>query len=359
MRAFNFGGVSSRDFNVGISGTGTYDAPERDITYIDVPGRDGVIAQDNGRFKNISISYPAFISRDFDQWFPKFKAAMMQFKGYQRLTDEYDTEHFREAIYAGQILPQTGTYNKSGKFDVVFNCKPQRFLNSGAVELTILPVSSCTLGKQVQGIEVTEGTEFRLTAMYQSGVTGAANVKYYDEDDTLLQTDAATVSGLALSYTGTVPEDAVSATVEYVAGLDPYIVITNDGVQTCYNGLGGVLPNPTPYDAKPIITLCDSGAASGATLTTFTLGSQTAEQTLTIAATAHSTYDHVTIDSVLQDCYFEGLVSSVYTVANLNSIVTITEGATPVYEFPVIKGGKAMLVYSSVPVKVVPGWWEV
>ena len=53
------------DFGVYISGNGTYNAPARDVKSVAIPGRNGELTLDNGRFKNVTVKYPAFIVEDF------------------------------------------------------------------------------------------------------------------------------------------------------------------------------------------------------------------------------------------------------------------------------------------------------
>lgn len=362
MRAFNFGGVSSRDYGVGISGTGTYDAPERDVEVVEIPGRNGEIVIDKGRFKNITVTFPAWMSRDFDEWFPKFKAAMCQFVGYQRLEDEYDTEHFREALYASPMNPATGIYNKSGHFDVVFNCKPQRFLKSGEMELTFYPVEGTANGSKVSGIEVTPGKRLKVKAQYENE-SGSATIQYYNSGATLIQTDTSSVTDNVLSYNGIVPAGAVTASVEYPVAAVPYVRIIHNGIETDYTDTGLVLQNPTLYTARPIISIYGGEDQTFYALTV-SPDMMTTYRTLEIVVADYTTdynVDHVTINSALQDCYYDGLVGALPMVVNMNPYVVIKEGQSVAYDFPVIDGGKALTIptvnVSKITVK--PGWWEV
>ena len=50
---FIFNGFRSSDYGVLISGDQTFNAPARDIDEIEIPGRDGVLTLDNGRFNSI------------------------------------------------------------------------------------------------------------------------------------------------------------------------------------------------------------------------------------------------------------------------------------------------------------------
>lgn len=128
---FTFDGKSSRDFEVWISGSGTFGAPERDVSVVSVPGRNGDLSIDNGRYKNIDIKYPAFIVEAFRMNFDGFKAWLESKQGYKVLTDTYHPEYYRMARVKGGLAPSMGTLNRNGTFDIVFDCDPRRFLNTG------------------------------------------------------------------------------------------------------------------------------------------------------------------------------------------------------------------------------------
>lgn len=132
----NFAGTDSTEFNIGISGSGTFDAPERDVTQISVPGRSGDLLLDNNRFKNITLTYPAFISKDFSKNFDAFKAFMLSNVGYQVLEDTYHPDIFRMAEFRGPLNPDVKVLNIAGEFDLIFNCKPQRWLKEGQKGIT-------------------------------------------------------------------------------------------------------------------------------------------------------------------------------------------------------------------------------
>lgn len=126
-----YNGKSTQDFGVWISGSGVWGAPERDVEHIEIPGRNGDLTVDNGRFKNITVKYPAFISRNFGERFDSFRAFMTSSPGYHRLEDTYHPDEYRMAEYYQAIEPEPGTLNRSGQFDLEFYCKPQRYLKSG------------------------------------------------------------------------------------------------------------------------------------------------------------------------------------------------------------------------------------
>lgn len=137
-------GRSTLDFNTWISGGGTYGSPLRDVSAVSVPGRNGDIIIDNGRFQNVSLQYESFISKDFDENMRALRAFLSSLRGYKRLEDTYHPEEYRLALFSAGLEPKTTTLNRAGSFTLTFNCKPQRFLRSGE-----LPVTFPTTGSKI------------------------------------------------------------------------------------------------------------------------------------------------------------------------------------------------------------------
>ena len=133
---FWYAGKSSAEFGIYISGSGTYNAPEKDFESIEIPGRDGALILDNGRFKNIPITYPAFIRTKFLENSNAAKAWLLSQKGYQRLEDTYHPNHFRMAQFAGPLDFETKFLNLSGEMELAFNCKPQKYRKDGQYPTT-------------------------------------------------------------------------------------------------------------------------------------------------------------------------------------------------------------------------------
>ena len=140
FKALSFDNVSSRTYGVYITGEAVYNAPERDVEMVEIPGRNGSFALDKGRFQNIEVSYPAGIfadnEADFAAAISDFRNFLCSRKGYVRLTDEYNPSEYRMAIYKSG-LEVSPAQLKAGEFEIVFDCKPQRWLTSGEDAVTI------------------------------------------------------------------------------------------------------------------------------------------------------------------------------------------------------------------------------
>ena len=127
----NYNGVDLRDFNVYISGSGTYNAPERDVKIISIPGRNGDLTLDNGRYKNITLKYPAFIVEHFNENIEALRDFLLSNIGYKRLEDTYHPEEYRKAKVTGTFTAKPLDELNAANFELTFDCMPQRFLKSG------------------------------------------------------------------------------------------------------------------------------------------------------------------------------------------------------------------------------------
>lgn len=144
MNYLTYNGIKTSDYGIYISGAESYNAPEVDLTYQTVPGRNGDLIFDNRRLKNLTVRYPAFIREGFELKARAFIQQMLADPGYKTLLSTYDADHFRQAVFAGPVSFVTGPGNRSAKFDLVFNCKPQRFLTSGTTATNLTASGTIT-----------------------------------------------------------------------------------------------------------------------------------------------------------------------------------------------------------------------
>lgn len=131
-------GKDSRDFGVYISGQGTFSAPEKAYEFYGVPGRNGAILGNDHRLENIEVTYQCFIYNDFNKNIADFRTFLLSLNGYQRLEDSYHPDEYRMAVYAGPFEPEVTAMNNAGSFELIFNCKPQRYLTSGETVYTFV-----------------------------------------------------------------------------------------------------------------------------------------------------------------------------------------------------------------------------
>ena len=129
-KELTFGGDQSGDYGLYISGAGAFNAPQRDVEMVTIPGRNGAFALDHGRFENIEVTYPAGVfgvdDNDFASKVADIRAWLCSKKGYVQLTDEYNPSEYRLAVYKSGLDVSLAEL-KAGEFDLVFECMPQRF----------------------------------------------------------------------------------------------------------------------------------------------------------------------------------------------------------------------------------------
>lgn len=137
INSFTFNGVSSEDIGLYVGGQNTFGAPQRDVTKVSIPGRNGDLVRDNGKFLNSEISYNVVVMNDFAKTAMAVRNWLLSVKGYARLEDTYHPFHFRMARVSDTISFETSAYNLTGKAQVIFDCKPQRFLKSGEIAVSM------------------------------------------------------------------------------------------------------------------------------------------------------------------------------------------------------------------------------
>lgn len=148
FNSFTFDGRNSLDSGVYITGQAVFNAPERVVEMVTVPGRNGAIAIDQGRFENIEVTYPAGCfaesQQDFAEKIATLRNELASRYTYKRLTDTYNPDEFRLGLYRSGLEASAARYNTAGEFDIVFDCKPQRWLVSGETAQTFTSSGSIT-----------------------------------------------------------------------------------------------------------------------------------------------------------------------------------------------------------------------
>lgn len=183
---FVFDGVDSRDFLTDICEQNAYDAPAREYTRIDIPGRNGQLLIDEGRYSNVAMEYSVIMVDHFRQHIDRLRNALSTRVGYKRLEDTYHPDEFYSAVYTGGFEVTTTSHTTVGRFVLSFERKPQRWLKSGedvhsCTDSLVLVNPELTIAKPLirvygEGTLTINGNE--ITVAYPSG----QNPEYIDID---------------------------------------------------------------------------------------------------------------------------------------------------------------------------------
>lgn len=135
---FIFDGVPSLDFNLFINGNKTFGGAAADLKMQSIPGRSGDLIRFNDRYSNIEISYSSWIAENMRENLRALRSFLLSRTSYRMLEDTYHPDEFRLAVFTGGLDADVSFENTFASFDLVFSCKPQRYLKSGetVVELT-------------------------------------------------------------------------------------------------------------------------------------------------------------------------------------------------------------------------------
>ena len=138
MNKIIFNGYASTDFGLVVDGRNTHNAPERDVTPLEVPGRNGTLTLDGGRWKNCDLTYDAFVyGANWAEKAAAVRAWLLAQTGYHRLEDTYHPDEYRLARFNGTVQWDADCLNRCAKTTLAFTCWPQRFLKSGETALTV------------------------------------------------------------------------------------------------------------------------------------------------------------------------------------------------------------------------------
>lgn len=406
-KALSFDNVSSRTYGVYITGQAVYNAPTRDVEMISIPGRNGAFALDKGRFENIEVSYPAGIfadnETDFAEAISDFRNFLCSRNGYVRLSDEYNPNEYRMAIYKSG-LEVTPAQLKAGEFEIVFDCKPQRWLTSGETAITVSSgntVTNPTLFESSPLLEVTgygavnfNGYEISLendtigfVSLHEAVSNSSYSVRYDGSlvatGDTItintrratrFKTNVSTVSYTPTSATLTRTTANISGSYSYTAtkdGRNFYFDIFYDGDDSFTYGSS----TSTQDTFTLTINYTDSNNNTGTLTRSVTVTQRTTSSYVNLYATENTTggiqiygtsvslgeITAVSTQTILGNpTYIDCDLGEAYKLVD-NVPVSLNQYIDLGSDLPCLASGGNSITYSNTvtDVKVVPRWWKV
>jgi len=130
-----YNGINTTAYGVFLSGEGAYNSPAKRGEIVEIPGRSGALFMDERTYENIEVTYPALIgTNDASKFRTALRSLRSDFsavKTYARLVDTYHPDEYRLGLFRAGVETEPTFYNRAGSFELVFDCKPQRFLISG------------------------------------------------------------------------------------------------------------------------------------------------------------------------------------------------------------------------------------
>ena len=169
---FIFDDVKSSDYGVLISEGGTFGAASRDVEELVVPGRDGNLTIDNGRFNAVEHVYPAYIPETAKANLMGLRNALLSKRGHQMLLDSLHDDEFYRAYYEKGLEPELTGNLRDASFEIVFTRDPRRFLISGDEPVNVPEATTETLTGSIVSFNERSGiANIKVSATYGETVT--------------------------------------------------------------------------------------------------------------------------------------------------------------------------------------------
>lgn len=395
FKGFTFDGENSKNYGVHITGQAVYNAPARDVEMITIPGRNGAFAFDHGRFDNIEVTYPAGMfgatQTDFADGISALRNFLCSRKGYCRLTDDYNSNEYRMAVYKSGLEASPVQYGQAGEFDITFNCKPQRFLTSGETAVT-----------KANNSTITNPTLFPSSPLLQ--VTGYGTINLGSESVTVNQSY---LGDIVINDGGTYPRnssklvtlDTTYANTGDTIKLSAYekvnfvgtynitdVSVTNTGdgsSESVYSGPAvnirtqtgdmifsyGTSKTVTNSAAVSVTTENNATTSLGVSITATYNGSYliTLSTSLTINSPFTLKYSELGCSQVILDStkspspvYIDLEIGEAYLINN-NVMTSANKMVTLPAELPTLKSGNTTITFPNTvtQLKITPRWWKV
>lgn len=142
--SFTFNGTSSAEYGLLVNNVSNFGAPSRVVEKVQVPYRNGDLLIDTGTYTNYIVTYTVSLIHNAVATARDIAAWLLAPQGYCELTDSYNSGETRHAAYYGDINVTMEHLNRYGRANISFDCKPQRYLDSGQSSTTITGVDSIT-----------------------------------------------------------------------------------------------------------------------------------------------------------------------------------------------------------------------
>lgn len=129
---FTLDGKSSADFNAYISRSNMFDSAEREVEKISIPGRNGDLTIDQGRFSNFTSIVEIYIPSGMREKLDGLRNWLQSVVGYRRYEESYKPEEYRQARFTGRF--EVSESDRVGAaLTLEFDCMPQRYLKTGEI----------------------------------------------------------------------------------------------------------------------------------------------------------------------------------------------------------------------------------
>lgn len=401
LRTFTFAGTASSTYDLFITEAAPYNAPPRSVEMIEIPGRNGAYALDKGCFENIEVTYHVCVSKknhtNFQSEISSVRNWLCSKVGYQRLTDDYNPNEYRMAVYKSGLESDEVFWN-GAEFDITFECKPQRFLTSGETKQTLTSGNAITnptlfpskpqlqvygygdIDINGQTVKVQNGGVIGEIILMQrepltySPITITVDTQYANSAD-VISIQSVEVNGTWFIDSGYWTGLTASATGNGVTSYSKYHGIAMEPTLELYNiTFAYGTPSTETTTGTYSVTSSQYGADTGTlTLTVAYDGDDTFTVSFSATPPSHLDAQHSGIGGTVyliklnstqstlgNPMYIDLDIGEAYKIEN-GSAVSVNNAVQLPAELPTLPSGATTITFDNTFTKVdiVPRWWKV
>ena len=137
---FTYKGIRSRDMHLRVLNDITFTSPTRDVKVMQIPGRDGDLIMDNGRFESVIRSVPCRLEAptgtDVEELISQINNWLIDDAGFQTFTWDNDPDFRYLARVEGNVVSQR-LLSHFGNATIRFRLHPIKYLESSMSEQQI------------------------------------------------------------------------------------------------------------------------------------------------------------------------------------------------------------------------------
>ena len=136
-KMFNYKGISAKKMGLRVLNDITFDAPKRSTILIDVPGRNGNLVMDNGRYEDVVRSIPCRLEapkkRDVEKLISKIHNWLGQEVGYHEFLWHKDPDHIYLAMVENGAM-SSRRLSQLAQTLIDFSIYPIKYIKSSMIE---------------------------------------------------------------------------------------------------------------------------------------------------------------------------------------------------------------------------------
>lgn len=214
-----------------------YKLDAHSVTTISGANCFGIVTPPSATIQMLSIGYEATLERQWTEIIEWLNST----DGYAELTDSFDPEHYREAVFVDSA-DIANSWNHYGRAVVSFHCRPERFLfgyKNVTLDLSTLyglvsegkqfsPVLTQAAAQSPSNPKI--GTVTNIPFEILGEANGYYRVKtYYGLDGYVLKTDVYTMNGAKFTNpTNNIAKPKVYIDTQNTSGFETWVVMLNN-----------------------------------------------------------------------------------------------------------------------------------